>query len=103
MTEPQYEAYWPCSPRKPTGRTLAPRLSTLEGKTVGLVWDYLFRGDVVYRLLMEGLKERFPTIKFVDWTVFGNMHGNDERQLVADLPAKLREHKVDAVLSSMAA
>jgi hypothetical protein len=38
--------------------TLAPRLSTLEGKTVAQLWDFLFRGDQVFSALEEGLKAR---------------------------------------------
>ena len=43
-------------PTKP----LAPRVDTLEGKTVAQLWDDLFRGDEVFALLEEGLKARFP-------------------------------------------
>ncbi|OGA38391.1 MAG: hypothetical protein A3G24_12080 [Betaproteobacteria bacterium RIFCSPLOWO2_12_FULL_62_13] len=45
-------------------RRLAPRLSSLEGKTVAQLWDYPFRGDEVFDLLEEGLKAPFPGIRF---------------------------------------
>jgi len=32
-----YEAYWPRSPRQQLTRKLAPRLDTLEGKTIGFI------------------------------------------------------------------
>ena len=97
-----YEAYWPRSPRQQRTRALAKRLDTLEGKTVAQLWDELFKGDVVFELLEEGLKKRYPGIKFVSWKVFGSTHGGNEKEALAALPQKLREHGVDAVMSGMA-
>lgn len=100
---PSYEVFWPRSPRQQRRRTLAPRPGTLNGKTVGLLWDYLFRGDEVFELLKTGLGERFADVRFVDWREFGNMHGSDERKVLAALPARLKDLRVDAVISAMAA
>jgi len=97
-----YEAYWPRSPREQLTRELAPRLDTLEGKTIAQLWDELFKGDVVFELLEEGLKKRYPGVKFVSWRDFGSTHGGNERAALAALPEKLRERGVDAVMSGMA-
>ena len=97
-----YEAYWPRSPRQQLTRKLAPRLDTLEGKTVAQLWDELFKGDVVFELLEEGLKKRYPQINFVSWREFGSTHGGNEKEALAALPQKLRHLGVDAVLSGMA-
>ena len=97
-----YEAHWPRSPRQQMTRELAPRLDDLDGKTVAQLWDELFKGDQVFELLEEGLKQRYPNINFVSWKVFGSTHGGNEREALAALPEKLREHGVDAVLSGMA-
>ena len=97
-----YEAYWPRSPRQQKTRALAKRLDTLEGKTVAQLWDELFKGDVVFDLLEEGLKKRYPGIKFVSWREFGSTHGGNEREALAALPQKLRDFGVDAVVSGMA-
>jgi len=64
-----YEAYWPRAARQQRTRQLAPRLATLEGKTVAQLWDYLFKGDRVFELLEAGLKARFPGVKFVSWRI----------------------------------
>ena len=53
-----YEVVWPRAPRQSKRRALAPRLDTLEGKTIAQLWDYLFKGDQVFALLEEGLKAR---------------------------------------------
>ena len=97
-----FEAYWPRAPRQQQRKGLAPRLDTLEGKTVAQLWDFLFKGDQVFALLEEGLKARYPGIKFVSWQTFGNTHHSDEKKLVAELPKRLRELGVDAVISGMA-
>ena len=80
---------------------VAPRLDTLEGKTVAQLWDFLFRGDEVFDLLEQGLKERYPTVKFVSWKDFGSTHGVDERQILADLPEMMKSMGIDAVISGM--
>jgi len=96
-----YEALWPRSPRQSKLKPLAPRLSTLEGKTVAQLWDYVFRGDEVYEFLEEGLRTRFPGVRFLSWREFGSTHGSDEREVVAALPRRLQELGADAVISGM--
>jgi hypothetical protein len=97
-----YEAHWPRSPRLELTRELAPRLETLEGKTVAQLWDELFKGDVVFELLEEGLRKRYPGVNFVSWREFGSTHGGREHEALAALPQKLRARGVDAVMSGMA-
>jgi hypothetical protein len=97
-----YEAYWPRSPRQQRVQKLAPRLASLEGKTVAQLWDQLFKGDVVFDVLEEGLKQRIPGIKFVSWRDFGSTHGGEEREVLAALPRRLKDLGVDAVVSGMA-
>jgi hypothetical protein len=97
-----YEVYWPRAERQQKRRALAPRLDTLEGKTVAQLWDYLFRGDEIFETLEDELKTRYPGIRFVSWREFGNTHGHREREVVAALPERLKELGVDAVISGMA-
>ena len=78
------------------------RVDTLEGKTVAQLWDELFKGDIVFELLEEGLKKRYPSIRFVSWREFGSTHGGDERKALAALPQRLKDLGVDAVISGMA-
>jgi len=96
-----YEALWPRSPRQSKVKPLAKRLDTLAGKTIAQTWDQVFRGDEVFAALEEGLKARFPGVKFVSWREFGNTHGSEEREVVATLPEKLRALGADAVVSGM--
>ena len=97
-----YEAYWPRGVRQQKTRARAPRLNSLEGKTVAQLWDYLFKGDEVFELLEEGLKKKYPGVKFVSWRDFGSTHGGDEKDALAALPKRFKELGVDAVISGMA-
>ena len=97
-----YEAYWPRGARQQRTRALAPRLDTLEGKTVAQLWDQLFKGDVIFEILEESLRARFPGVKFVSWREFGSTHGGEEKEALAALPAKFKALGVDAVVSGMA-
>ena len=97
-----YEALWPRSPRQAKVKALAPRLDTLAGKTVAQVWDYVFRGNEVFEFLEEGLKARFPGVRFVSWREFGNTHGSDEREIIAALPGRLKGLGIDGVMCGMA-
>lgn len=96
-----YEVLWPRTPRQVQGKSLAPRLESLNGKTVAQLWDFLFKGDVVFEALEQALKERFPGVRFISWREFGNTHGGDERKILAGLPERLKALQVDAVISGM--
>jgi hypothetical protein len=96
-----YEVYWPRSQRQGKLNPLAPRLESLAGKKVAFLWDYLFRGEEIFPQLERELKARFPGVSFVDWREFGNIHGTDERKIVAGLPARFRELGVDAAITGM--
>ncbi|AOB31266.1 hypothetical protein AKI39_12020 [Bordetella sp. H567] len=97
-----FEAYWPRGEMQQKAMRLAPRLDDLNGKTVAQLWDELYKGDQVFTLLEEGLKARYPDIRFVSWREFGSTHGAGERDALARLPQRLRELGVDAVISGMA-
>ena len=97
-----YRVVWPRGARTMEASDVAPRLSTLEGKTIGQLWDDLFRGDEIFPMLEAALAERFPGVKFVGYRTFGSTHGAEEHDVLANLPARMRQHGVDAVISGMA-
>lgn len=100
---PWYEIVWPLGKLVSQTVTPTPPITDLSGKTVCEVWDGMFRGDEMFAIIRQKLKERFPNIKFVDYTVFGNTHGPDEIAVVQALPQKLGDHKCDLVISSVGA
>ena len=98
-----FEVVWPRGPRQVGQKQLAMRHPTLDGKVVAQLWDYLFRGDEVFEVLEQGLRERYPNVRFVSWRELGNTHGSDEREMVAALPQRLKALGVDAAISAIAA
>lgn len=98
-----FEAYWPRGPRRVHARPLARRLPTLDGKRIAFLWDYLFRGDVMFDIVERQLREMHAGMSFFGWREAGNIHGSDERERVAALPARLKAAGVDAVIVAVAA
>lgn len=99
MSNPHsYPVVWPRGRRVNTGARLARRLSTLEGKVVAQLWDWVFKGDKMFAVWERKLAKRFPGVKFVSWREFGEIHGANEAEVLAGLPQKLKDFGVDAVI-----
>lgn len=97
----QHAVYWPRGARRLRRQPAAPRLDTLNGKTVAQLWDYMFRGDEVFAVLEEAIRKRYPGVRFVSWREFGNTHGSEEHEVLAALPQRFKELGVDAAISAM--
>jgi hypothetical protein len=96
-----HEVYWPRGASSAKPRALAKRLQTLNGKTIAQLWDFLFRGDEVFAILEEGIRQRYPDVNFVSWKEFGCTHGPKEREVLQALPGRFKELRVDAVISGL--
>lgn len=99
--EATYAVHWPRSPRTQAVEPVAGRVDDLAGKVVAFVWDYLFRGDEIFAMVQRELQQRFPGMRFIGYEEFGSTHGADEREVLANLPGKLKQLQVDAVISGM--
>ncbi len=97
-----FEVVWPRGAKTASVTALAPRLQTLDGAVVGELWDYLFRGDEIFPALREELRRRFPGIRFVEYPTFGSTHGAEEHDSISQLPERIAEHGVQAVISGLA-
>ena len=93
-----YEVVWPRGKRVKTGGRLAKRLDTLQGKVVCELWDWVFKGDEMFKVWEQELPRRYPGIKFVSWKEFGEIHGGNEKEVLAALPQKLEQYRCDAVI-----
>lgn len=102
-TAPTYEVLWPLARKAKGAESTARGLGDLSGKTIAELWDYIFRGEVIYPMVRELLQARYPGIKFIPWSEFGNTHGPKQREIVAGLPDKLKTLKVDGVISGIGA
>jgi hypothetical protein len=96
-----YQVVWPRGQKTSKTKNLSKRLNTLNGKTVGLLWDYVFRGEEIFNIIQNRLSMKFPGIKFVSYDNFGNIHDRDEAMVLAELPAKLEKYGCDAVISAV--
>ena len=101
MKELEYEVVWPRGRRVVESARFAKRLDDLEGKTIGFLWDWVFRGEEIFPVIGKELAKRYPGIKFVGHEVFGSTHGGKEAENIAALPDKLKENGCDAVISGM--
>jgi hypothetical protein len=101
--EPEYGVVWPLGRRAADESPIPPAIPDLDGKTVAFLWDNLFRGDEMFDLIADELKERYPSIRFVGWETFGNVHGANEIELLEELPGRLHELDVDAAVVAVAA
>jgi hypothetical protein len=102
-SEPVYDVVWPLAPSVAPAGSLAARSADLNDKTVGELWDYLFKGEQMFPLIRRALAARYPRIRFVEYERFGSTHGRDEAELARTLPADLRKHGCDAVISAVGA
>ena len=96
--EPTYKVVWPLGPSTLTATVLKPRPNDLNNITVGEISHGGFRDPEIRPIVEETLKKRFPGIKFVDKDVFGSIRGDNEDEVIASLPARLREHGCDVAI-----
>ena len=98
MSDQHFDAVWPLGPRATISERFTDRLDTLDGKVIAELWDYLYEGDRAFPILRDALHARYPNATFVEYPIFGNIHGTDELEVVASLPETLAAHGVDGVL-----
>lgn len=86
---------------KPSGA--APRLADLDGKTVGELWNGVFKGDVTFPLIRQHLQAQYPRLRIVPFTEFPHAHSSDnptqQRERARQLATLAREKGCDAVIS----
>ncbi len=100
VNEPRYDVVWPQAPMGVQRHRHAARLDDLRGKTVAFVWEYMFRGDELFPVLEQYLRDTYD-VEVVGYEAFGNTHGPDEAAVLAELPHKLRDWRVDAAVSGV--
>ena len=66
--EPVYKVVSPLGESTVKTAAMAPRLDTLAGKTVCLVWNRSFKADVTLPAIAEALKKQYPTVKIVPYS-----------------------------------
>lgn len=103
MSEPLYEVVWPLGRSTWNARGVNARVSDLNGKVIGELWDYLFRGEEIFPLIRETMTKMFPGIRFITYEIFGDIQGANQEVVLEKLPAALAGHDVDAVITGIGA
>lgn len=96
----KFEVVYPLGVPTMTDRDVAPSIPDLNGKVIGFLWNYGFRGNETFHIIEDELKKRYPDIKIIGYEYFGNLHEPTfEAQIMAELPGKLLATKCDAVIA----
>ena len=84
-------------------RSIAPRLPDLAGKTVGEIWNGVFKGDETFPIVREMFRKKFPATKIIPYTEFPFFPGDDrphaQQEVARQIAALAKEKGCDAVIS----
>ncbi len=97
-----YEVVYPLGRKAKNEKKVAPRLKSLDGMTIATLSNHKFNCELTFDLIEKTLTSRYPNIKFIKHTTFGDTYGNAESSVIKSLPDKLRDLQVDAVISGNA-
>jgi hypothetical protein len=75
--EPSYRTLWPLGRSTQRGIRAQAGLEKLSGVRIALVWDHLFKGDVILRAIAHRLGAQAADIEFIDHTHFVGDFGDD--------------------------
>lgn len=94
-----FEVVYPVADSVRKEKNVAPSLPDLNGKTIGELWNWAFRGDETFPLIEKELIALYPDIKFVSYKEFGNFHDPSyEVQMMKELPGQIKSKNIDAFI-----
>lgn len=99
----KYDVVWPLAKSSAEPLVMKSKFDDRGAKRIGFLWDYVFRGEIMFPLLQDGLAQQFPGSKFVPHSEFGNIHGHNEAEVIRTLPERLRSLELDAVVVGIGA
>jgi hypothetical protein len=84
-------------------KTIAPRLPDLTGKTVGEVWNGVFKGDETFPIVREMFRKNFPHTRIIPYTEFPFFPGDDrphaQQEVARQIAALAKQKGCDAIIS----
>ncbi len=83
---------------------MAPRLSTLECKTICEIWNGGFRGDESFPIIEKMLRERYSSLKLIPFTEFPlatiqSFNPEKKKETLEVLKAEIKKRGCDAVIT----
>jgi hypothetical protein len=84
-------------------RNVAQHLDTLDGKTIGEVYNNHFKGELMFQTYRRLFKERYKDVKIIPFTEFPIVYvGGDaesQKKIAKEIAALARERGVDAIIT----
>ena len=84
-------------------RNVTPHLDTLDGKTIGEVYNNHFKGELMFQTYRRLFKERYPGVKIIPYTEFPIVYvGGDaesQKKIAKEIAALAKEKGVDAIIT----
>jgi hypothetical protein len=84
-------------------QAIAPRLDTLQGKTVAEVYNHHFKGDQMFPIYRQLLQQRYPGVQVIPYTDLpASFVGGDaayHRTVAKEIAALAKEKGCDALIS----
>ncbi len=81
----------------------SPHLDTLEGKTIGEVYNNHFKGELMFHTYRRLFKEKYPGVKIIPYTEFPIVYvGGDpatQRKIAQQVAALAKERGCDALIT----
>ena len=102
--EAKYEVVSPLGESVIKVSKLAPRVRTLEGKTVCEISNYDFEADETFPMIREMLRERYPNIKVIPYNemprmIVPELASENMAETLKTLRVALSEKGCDAVIA----
>ena len=84
-------------------RNISAHLDTLEGKTIGEVYNNHFKGELMFRTYRRLLKEKYPGVRIIPYDQFPIVYvGGDpasQKRVAAEVAAIAKEKGCDAIIT----
>ncbi len=81
----------------------APRLDTLAGKTIGEVWNGVFKGNFTFPALRKVLQQKYPDLKIIPYTEFPHAPHSDnparQKEVADEVIAIAQRQGCDALIT----
>lgn len=97
-----YEVVSPLGRRAGQRNRDVRRPRTLDGVTIAELSNHKFDTDFTFGVIENALRARYPNVKFVPHTAFGDTYGSREAEVIESLPQKLEALECDLVISGNA-
>ena len=82
---------------------ITPRLETLQGKTIGEVYNHHFKGDQMFGIYRQLLQQRYPGVRVIPYTELpASFVGGDtayHRSVAREIAAQAKARGCDALIA----